>query len=332
MGPHRISTFASSPRAPPRVTPIASVVTSACGSRWPRGRRRPPRRHRATFAPLRHWNSPPRPGRSSRWRRGTAIRSQRVRPPTSSCYVRRARHWPSAGSGQRQTDWRRRTRRASPGFVTPSRAPIWASMHGRGDPVASICVTEKTVMKTRGTRRRSAHQSRPRILVTSTASSTGSSRSCRRKRARPSSTLASRLAERTRWAYRLAIASHPFCTSRSTLTMSSKLLSGCTRDCAEIAVEIAAETAFRAVREIAPRWHRDCGLYARRGALPCSSDRWTRYHWIRARDCTEIAPRLHRDWTRDQWTRALTNASDAVRAPAGVQGEPRRKPSGRSQE
>jgi hypothetical protein len=41
----------------------------------------------------------------------------------------------------------------------------------------------------------------------------------------------------------------------------------------------------------------------------------------------EIAPRLHRDWTR-----ALTNASDTVRAPAGVQGEPRRKPSGRSQE
>ena len=328
MGPHRTSTFASSPRAPPRVTPIASVVTSACGSRWPRGRRRPPRRHRATFAPLRHWNSPPRPGRSSRWRRGTAIRSQRVRPPTSSCYVRRARLWPSAGSGQRQTDWRRRTRRVSPGFVTPSRAPIWALMHGRGDPVASICVTEKTVMKTRGTRRRSAHQSRLRILVTSTASSTGSSRSCRRKRARPSSTLASRLAERTRWAYRLAIASHPFCTSRSTLTMSSKLLSGCTRDCAEIAVEIAAETAFRAVREIA----RDCTEIAgfTRAAVP--SPVLLTIGPVTIGPVPEIAPRLHRDWTRDQWTRALTNASDTVRAPAGVQGEPRRKPSGRSQE
>jgi hypothetical protein len=40
--------------------------------------------------------------------------------------------------------------------------------------------------------------------------------------------------------------------------MSSKLLSGCTRDCAEIAVEIAAENAaeiaFRTVSEIA----RDC--------------------------------------------------------------------------
>jgi hypothetical protein len=29
----------------------------------------------------------------------------------------------------------------------------------------------------------------------------------------------------------------------------------------------------------------------------------------------EIAPRLLRDWTRDQWTRALTNASDTVRLP-----------------
>ena len=37
---------------------------------------------------------------------------------------------------------------------------------------------------------------------------------------------------------------------------------------AEIAVEIAAETAFRAVREIAPRWHRDCGLYARAPRCP----------------------------------------------------------------
>ena len=188
-------------------------------------------------------------------------------------------------------------------------------MHGRGDPVASICVTEKTVMKTRGTRRRSAHQSRHRILVTSTASSTGSSRSCRRKRARPSSTLASRLAERTRWAYRLAIASHPFCTSRSTLTMSSKLLSGCTRDCAEISTEIAAENAaeiaFRTVSEIA----RDCTEIAgfTRNAMP--SPVLLTIGPFTIGPVPEIAPRLHRDWTRDQWTRALTNASDTVRLP-----------------
>ena len=40
------------------------------------------------------------------------------------------------------------------------------------------------------------------------------------------------------------------------------------------------------------RLYRDCGLHAQRNALPCSSDHRTRYHWTRARDCTEIAPRL----------------------------------------